>query len=68
MTHSPARPFYGPRSIEVEAPISETPMYIRKGSVIPLADEMMTTKEKDWSHMTLDVYPSTRQSDTTTPL
>ena len=57
---------YGPRSIEVEAPISETPMYIRKGSVIPLADEMMTTKEKDWSHMTLDVYPSTRQSDTTT--
>ncbi|WP_050698534.1 TIM-barrel domain-containing protein [Anaeromassilibacillus senegalensis] len=57
---------YGPRSIEVEAPISETPMYIKKGAILPLADEMMTTKEKDWSHMTLDVYPSTRNSDTTT--
>ena len=57
---------YGPRSIEVEAPVRETPMYIRKGAILPLADEMMTTKDKDWSHMTLDVYPSTRYSDATT--
>ena len=26
----------------------------------------MTTKDKDWSHLTLDVYPSARYEDTTT--
>ena len=57
---------YGPRSIEVEAPISENPIYIKKGSILPLADEMMSTKEGDWSHLTLDVYPSTRYEDSTT--
>lgn len=58
--------FYGPQTVNVKSTTAQMPVFIRKGSVVPLADEMLTTKEKDWSHMTLDYYPSTRQNDTTT--
>jgi len=37
--------------------MDEYPIYVRAGAVIPLADQMLTTKDGDWSHLTLDVYP-----------
>ncbi len=57
---------YGPQTIEVSCDTDELPVFVRKGAILPLADEMLTTKEKDWSHLTLDVYPSTRQQGTST--
>ena len=56
---------YGPQTIDVTCKAKEYPIYIKKGAVIPLADETLTTKDSDWSHLTLDVYPSVGQSDTT---
>lgn len=59
------RTVYGPQTITVECGIDRMPIFVKKGAVIPLADHMLTTSEKDWSHLTLDVYPSQRYSDTT---
>ena len=56
---------YGPQTIQLVCKTDEYPVFIKKGSVIPLADETLTTRDSDWSHLTLDVYPSTRQSDET---
>lgn len=56
---------YGPQTISIQSEIQDMPIFIKKGAVIPLADEMLTVQDKDWSHLTLDVYPSTRQSDRT---
>ena len=56
---------YGPQTIEVSCAVDEYPIFIKKGAIIPLADETLTTADSDWSHLTLDVYPSTRQSDVT---
>ncbi len=32
-------------------------IFVKKGSVLALADNMESTKAGDWSHLTLDVYP-----------
>jgi len=53
----------GPQTIEIgPLDIGAYPIYVRRGAVIPLADEMLTTKDGDWSHLTLDVYPCADQS------
>lgn len=53
----------GPQTVEIgPLEIDEYPIYVRRGAVIPLADEMLTTKDGDWSHLTLDVYPSADQA------
>ena len=52
---------YGPQTISVQCEINRMPIFIKKGAVIPLADEMLTVKDKDWSHITLELFPSTRQ-------
>lgn len=56
---------YGPQTVTVQAGLTQMPIYIKKGAVIPLADETLTVRAGDWSHLTLDVYPSTRHADTT---
>ena len=52
---------YGPQTITVQCDIRQMPIFVRKGAVIPLADETLTVQGSDWSHLTLDFYPSTRQ-------
>jgi len=57
----------GPQTIEIgPLDIDEYPIFIRGGAVLPLADEMLTTKDADWSHLTLDVYPCADQTGETT--
>ncbi len=48
----------GPTTITVTHGLETSPIFVRMGAVIPLADNMSNTGEKDWSHLTLDVYPS----------
>lgn len=54
--------FVGPTTIEVAHSLETSPIFVKMGSIIPLADNMKNTSEKDWSHLTLDVYPSSDNS------
>lgn len=50
--------YAGPGTITVTHGIETSPVFVRMGSVIALADNGKNTAETDWSHLTLDVYPS----------
>ncbi len=56
--------YAGPTTITVNHPLETSPIFVRMGAVIPLADNMVNTSEKDWSHLTLDVYPSVSKEAT----
>jgi hypothetical protein len=47
----------GPRTRWVAAGAAVTPMFLRAGSLFPLAPDMQHTGEKPWDPVTLDVYP-----------
>ncbi len=50
--------YVGPATITVSHDLETSPIFVRMGTVLALADNMTNTSEKDWSHLTLDVYPS----------
>lgn len=50
--------FTGPKTIRVSHSLETSPVFVRMGSVLTLADNMKNTSEKDWSHLTLEVFPS----------
>lgn len=56
----------GPATITVTHTLETSPIFVRMGSVLTLADNMKNVDEKDWSHMTLDVYPSISYGTTVT--
>jgi hypothetical protein len=51
--------FVGPATYTVTHPLETSPIFVREGSLIALAPNMINVSEKDWSEMVLDVYPST---------
>ncbi len=57
--------YTGPDTIAVSHPLETSPIFVKQGSVIPLADNMKNTNSGDWSHLTLDVYPGTESSSVT---
>ncbi len=58
--------YNGPTTITVTHTLETSPIFVRMGAVLTLADNMKNVDEKDWSHMTLDVYPSISYGDTVT--
>ncbi|MGC3958363.1 MAG: glycoside hydrolase family 31 protein [Verrucomicrobiota bacterium] len=56
----------GPTTDFCNAPLDQLPLYIRSGSIFALAPEMQHTDERPWDLVTLDVYPSTTETDQTT--
>ena len=58
--------YTGPDTVAVTHPLATSPLFVRQGSVIPLADNGKNTADIDWSHLTLDVYPSASREATTT--
>lgn len=50
--------YAGPDTITVSHSLDTSPVFVRAGSVLTLADNMKNTNEKDWSHLTLEVFPS----------
>ena len=50
--------FVGPKTYTVTHPLETSPIYVREGALVALAPNMSNTREKDWSQMVLDVYPS----------
>ncbi len=50
--------FVGPATVEVTHPIETSPVFVREGALVVLAENMSNTSEKVWDNMTIDVYPS----------
>lgn len=55
--------YQGGRDISSKYPLRETPLFIRLGSLIPLAYEAKNTKEQKWDRLVLDFYPGKDASD-----
>lgn len=47
----------GGQSVDAAAPLAYCPVYIKAGSIIPMAPDMQYTAEKPWDNLTLAVYP-----------
>lgn len=58
--------FVGPKTYTVTHPLETSPIFVREGSLITLAPNMSNVREKDWSEMVLDVYPSKNYAANTT--
>jgi len=51
----------GPRMLPVTVPAGRIPLFVRAGSLFPLAPPMQHTEEGPWDPVTLDVYPHPRR-------
>ena len=49
--------FKGPLEITVEHGLHTSPIFVRDGGVVALAQRVENTRQTDWSKMALDVYP-----------
>ena len=49
--------YKGGQSVTLSTPLDLVPMFVRAGSILPLAPEMQYVGEKDWSELELRVYP-----------
>lgn len=58
--------FVGPATVEVTHPIETSPIFVREGALVVLAENMINTSEKVWDTLTLDVYPSINYEASTT--
>ena len=54
--------YVGPYTYTVTHPLETSPIFVREGSIVALAPNMSNTREKDWSELVLDVYPSRNYS------
>lgn len=57
--------YAGPQTITVSHGIETSPIFVREGGVLALAENMVNTSEKDWSKMALDIYAGTENTETT---
>lgn len=48
----------GGRWLNITAPLDVLPLYMRGGAIIATCDDAPHTGAQDWSHLTLDVYPT----------
>ena len=58
--------YSGPNTYKVTHDIKTSPIFVREGALIALAKNMSNVDEKDWSEMSLEVFPSTNYSAKTT--
>ncbi len=47
----------GPAMVQAQAPLSQTPLFIRAGTIVPMAPVLNYFTAQPWSSMTLDLYP-----------
>lgn len=57
--------YTGPQTITVAHGLTTSPIFVREGAVLALAQNMQSTSEKDWSKMGLDIYPGLTSTATT---
>ncbi len=58
--------YEGPKTVEVTHGIKTSPLFVRLGSVTPLAHKSEYADTDQWERLVLDVYPAEGTSDTTT--
>ena len=51
------RQYKGGQEVTVESRLDRVPMFVRAGSIVPLAPEMQYVGEKAWDELELRVYP-----------
>ena len=49
--------YRGGQSVSLQTSIDRVPMFVRAGSILPLAPEMQYVGQKDWGSLELRVYP-----------
>lgn len=49
--------YSGGQTLMADSPIAYSPLYVKAGSIVPLAEDMQYTSEKPWDYITLNVYP-----------
>ena len=49
--------YKGGQYVNLNTPLAEVPMFMRAGSIIPLAPEMEYTGEKKWDNLEIRIYP-----------
>ncbi len=47
----------GPGVYTVSCSLTQVPLFVRRGAVIPLAEETLRIRQGDWQCLTMDVYP-----------
>lgn len=57
------RTVVGPTTVTNETPLAQTPIYIRSGTILPLAPEMQYTGQRPWNPITLDLYPRSGETN-----
>lgn len=57
--------YAGPQTITVEHGLTTSPIFVREGAVLALAENMVNTSAKDWSNMSLDIYAGKTSTKTT---
>ena len=55
----------GPGTVTNVTPLEQIPLFIRAGTILPLAPEMDFTGQKPWTPLTLDVYPQSGETNST---
>jgi len=53
---------HGPARVEVQAPLEQLPLFVRAGSVVPMAPPMHYVGQRPVNRLTLHVYPGERIS------
>ena len=61
-------PLSGPSRVEVEAPLERLPLFVRAGSIVPMAPSMRYVGELVADRLTLHVYPGRGGGVVTAPL
>ncbi len=49
--------YEGGRFIMADAPLAYSPVFIKAGSILPLAEDMHYVSEKTWDYLTINIYP-----------
>lgn len=51
------RTVQGPAAVPVEAPVAQTPLFVREGGLVPLAPVGRNAQDRPWDALTLEVWP-----------
>jgi len=49
--------YEGGKAYTIYAPQNRIPVFVREGSIIPMTNQIYHTKDIDWKHITVKVYP-----------
>lgn len=52
--------YEGPQTVKLTYAQAVSPIFVRSGSITPLAENVSYIGEKDWSNIALDIHPSTK--------